>query len=110
MVCLLSAPHMLLCFIDLQIIWRHQIYNSPSHQPAYRDGMTGYLQPFPGMTAGVWQMRPESRGYVRALTPNPDDAPIIQPNYHDASEDQLAIVAGLHGIDGSFRPTLCHRT
>ena len=62
---------------------------------SYSDGMTGYLQPFPGMTAGVWQMRPESRGYVRARTPNPDDEPVIQPNYLDASEDQRAIVAGL---------------
>ena len=31
---------------------------------SYRECMTGCLQPFPGMTAGVWQMRPESRGYV----------------------------------------------
>ena len=47
------------------------------------------------MTVGVWQMRSKSRGYVRARTPNPDDGPVIQPNYLDASEDQLAIVAGL---------------
>tara|TARA_B100000579_G_C22094703_1_gene516164 strand:- start:6 stop:506 length:501 start_codon:yes stop_codon:yes gene_type:complete len=57
--------------------------------------MIGQLQPFPGITAGVWQMRPESRGYVQARTPNTDDAPVIQPNYLDASEDQRAIVAGL---------------
>ena len=62
---------------------------------SYSDGMIGQLQPFPGMTAGVWQMRPESRGYVRARTPNPDDAPAIQPNYLDAPEDQRAIVSGL---------------
>ena len=62
---------------------------------SYSDGVTGKLQPFPGMTAGVWQMRPESRGYVRATSANPDVPPIIQPNYLDASDDQRAVVSGL---------------
>ncbi len=62
---------------------------------SYSDGMLGQLQHFPGMTAGVWQMRPESRGYVRAKTPNPFDPPTIQPNYLDASIDQRVIVTGL---------------
>jgi choline dehydrogenase len=63
---------------------------------SYSEGMIGHLQRFPGMTTGVWQMRPESQGYVRARTPNPDNPPIIQPNYLNALEDQQAIVAGLH--------------
>ena len=49
---------------------------------SYDDGnVTGGLEPLPGMTCGVWQMRPESRGYVRARSPDPDDPPAIQPNY-----------------------------
>ena len=62
---------------------------------SYSDGMIGHLQRLPGMTTGVWQMRPESRGYVRARTPKPEDAPVIQPNYLDAIEDQRAIITGL---------------
>ena len=62
---------------------------------SYTDGMIGQLQTFPGMTAGVWQLRPESRGYVRAASPNPHDAPTIQPNYLSDPIDQDAIVKGL---------------
>ena len=62
---------------------------------SYTEGMIGQLQSFPGMTAGVWQMRPESRGFVRARAPDPDLAPLIQPNYLSAGMDQAAIVRGL---------------
>ncbi|RTL68365.1 MAG: choline dehydrogenase [Hyphomicrobiales bacterium] len=62
---------------------------------SYSTGVVGQLQPFPGMTLGVWQMRPESKGYVRARTANPEDAPAIQPNYLSAVADQRAIVDGL---------------
>ena len=62
---------------------------------SYATGVVGQLQPFPGMTNGVWQMRPESRGFVRARTADPIDAPAIQPNYLSAVADQRAIVAGL---------------
>ena len=41
----------------------------------------GKLQNFPGMTCGVWQSRPQSRGYVKASTKNISDPPKIQPNY-----------------------------
>jgi choline dehydrogenase len=62
---------------------------------SYIVGVVGQLQPFPGMTIGVWQMRPESKGFVRARTADPVDAPAIQPNYLSAVADQRAIVEGL---------------
>jgi choline dehydrogenase len=62
---------------------------------SYSVGVIGQLQPFPGMTIGVWQMRPESKGFVRARTADPEDAPAIQPNYLSAVADQRAIVEGL---------------
>ena len=62
---------------------------------SYSVGVVGQLQPFPGMTNGVWQMRPESKGFVRARTADPKDAPAIQPNYLSAVADQRAIVEGL---------------
>ncbi len=46
---------------DLQIVF------TPA---SYSEGVTGKLQPFPGMTCGVWQMRPHSRGWVRARSPD----------------------------------------
>jgi choline dehydrogenase len=47
------------------------------------------------MTAGFWQMRPESRGHVRARSADPREAPAIQPNYLAAEEDRRAAVAGV---------------
>ena len=58
-------------------------------------GVTGELEREPGMTLGVWQMRPESRGHVRARGPDSATPPAIQPNYLTAREDQAAAVAGL---------------
>src|ERR1700676_4362908 len=76
---------------------------------SYSVGVVGKLQPFPGMTNGVWQMRPESKGFVRARTADPDDAPAIQPNYLSAAADQRAIVEGLRWCrrflaTGALRP------
>jgi choline dehydrogenase len=62
---------------------------------SYTVGVVGKLQPFPGMTIGVWQMRPESKGFVRARSADPEDAPAIQPNYLAADADCRAIVDGL---------------
>ncbi len=71
---------------DLQIVF------TPA---SYSEGVTGTLQPFPGMTCGVWQMRPHSRGSVRARSADPDVAPAIQPNYLAEEADRIAAVDGL---------------
>ena len=57
--------------------------------------MTGRLQDVPGMTVGVWQCRPESRGVVRARAADLRQAPAIQPNYLTATEDRGAAITGL---------------
>lgn len=62
---------------------------------SYSDGVTGKLHDFPGMTAGCWQLRPESKGYVRIRSADPAEAPVIQPNYLQAEEDQRAAIAGI---------------
>jgi choline dehydrogenase len=62
---------------------------------SYTGGVVGQLQRFPGMTNGVWQLRPHSKGFVRARTADPNDAPAIQPNYLTAEADQRAIIDGL---------------
>ncbi len=62
---------------------------------SYSVGVVGKLQKVPGMTIGVWQMRPHSAGHVRAVTNDPFDAPEIQPNYLANEADQQAVVTGL---------------
>jgi choline dehydrogenase len=69
---------------------------------SFKDGQIGALEAEPGLTGGPWQMRPLSRGYVEARTPNPQDAPIINPRYLTEESDRRAIVGGLHFVRQIF--------
>ena len=53
------------------------------------------LDPFPGFTIASVLLHPESRGFVRVRSANPEDAPIIQPNCLHADNDRQAMLAGL---------------
>ena len=72
---------------DLQFVF------SPA---SYSEGVTGKLNPYPGMTCGVWQMRPHSRGSVRTRSADPLLPPAIQPGYLSDPADRQAAVDGLH--------------
>ncbi len=50
---------------------------------------------FPGITIGPCQLRPESRGYLHATTPDMSDKPDIQPNFLASRTDCEVHVAGL---------------
>ena len=69
---------------------------------SFKDGQIGELDDFPGITAGAWQMRPLSRGYVEAKSPNPAEAPAINPRYLSEQTDRRAIVGGLRFIRRLF--------
>src|SRR3546814_331565 len=56
---------------------------------SYSDGVVGQLQRVPGMTLGVWQMRPHSTGHVRALSANVTDAPEIRSEEHTSELQSL---------------------
>ncbi|HEY9280948.1 MAG TPA: GMC family oxidoreductase N-terminal domain-containing protein [Eoetvoesiella sp.] len=62
---------------------------------SYKEGYVGLLDDFPGMTAGVWQHRPESKGYVKIKSSDPFEDPIIQPNYLEHPDDQQALIRGI---------------
>jgi choline dehydrogenase len=62
---------------------------------SFKDGQIGALDDFPGITAGAWQMRPLSRGYVEAKSADPHEAPAINPRYLSEQADRRAIVGGL---------------
>ena len=49
----------------------------------------------PGMTCGVQQLRPLSRGHVRIRSADPFASPLIQPNYLAHEEDVATLVAGV---------------
>ena len=62
---------------------------------SYKEGEQGKLEDEPGMTVASWQQRPESRGFVRARSADPFEAPIIQTNYLKAELDRRVVIAGM---------------
>lgn len=64
---------------------------------SYEGGRSGRapLERQPGMSCGCSQLRPESRGWVAAISPDPKAPPEIQPNYLADSIDQTTLVAGM---------------
>ena len=53
------------------------------------------LDPFPGFTVTMCQLRPESRGYVRIASADHRDPPSIQPNYLAEAKDREVMIAGM---------------
>lgn len=50
------------------------------------------LERFPVIKLGFYQLRPASTGYVRAASPDPFSAPLIQPNYLAEAGDQRVVI------------------
>ncbi|MBB4615009.1 GMC family oxidoreductase [Novosphingobium taihuense] len=58
------------------------------------------LHPFSAFTMSACPLRPESRGHVRALSPDPAVAPEIFVNFLGTEKDRRDVVAGLRMIRG----------
>lgn len=59
------------------------------------DKMGEKFHPFPGFSASSCQLRPESRGEVMAVSPDPAVAPAIRANFLGAEQDRRVHVEGL---------------
>jgi choline dehydrogenase len=73
------------------------------------DKMGTTLHPFPGFTASVSNLRPESRGHVRVRSADPLQAPAIQYNYLSTENDQRAMVEGLKIVRRMMQTTTMRR-
>ncbi|WP_421992769.1 GMC family oxidoreductase [Roseococcus sp.] len=62
---------------------------------SYKEGMVYVLDDYPGMTAGAWQHRPESKGWVRARSADVFEDPEIQPNYLSDENDRRVHIGGM---------------
>jgi choline dehydrogenase len=80
------------------------LFASASYAPGTRD-----LDTRPGMTSGVWQMRPESRGHVLARSPDPRDQPSINPNYLAEDRDRRTLLAGMRLVRAWFNAPALRR-
>jgi choline dehydrogenase len=69
---------------------------------SFKDGQVGRLEEAPGLTAGMWQMRPLSRGYVEAKSPRLQDPPAINPRYLSEETDRRAVIGGLRFLRRFF--------
>ena len=69
---------------------------------SFKDGQIGELDDFPEITAGAWQMRPLSRGYVEAKSGDPREAPAINPRYLSDPTDRRAMIGGLRFVRRLF--------
>ncbi len=61
-------------------------------QPLSLDKFGDPLHPFDAFTVGVAHLRPSSRGSIHARSNDPDDAPIIAPNYLSSEDDRRVAV------------------
>jgi choline dehydrogenase len=57
-------------------------------QPLSTDRLGDPLHPFPAITVSVCNLRPESRGSVHSMTPDPSAQPEIRLNYLSAQADR----------------------
>lgn len=62
---------------------------------SYPDGVQSGLDKFPGATVACWQQRPQSAGYVQAVSSDPFETPEIQANYLAEPEDCRVLLAAL---------------
>jgi choline dehydrogenase len=67
-----------------------------SIQPFSADRPQDGLHPWSGFSTIVYQLRPESRGYITIKSANPADPPAVHPNYLSTETDQRTIVDGLN--------------
>ena len=65
---------------------------------SYAEGKVYVLDDYPGCTAGAWQHRPESTGWVRAKSTDVFEDPEIQPNYLSDENDRRVHLGGIRLI------------
>jgi choline dehydrogenase len=65
---------------------------------SYAEGKVYILDDYPGVTAGAWQHRPESTGWVRARSTDVFEDPEINPNYLSDPMDVRVHLGGMRMI------------
>jgi choline dehydrogenase len=71
---------------DIQYFFMHASYANAADRRLDRE---------PGMTIGVTQLRPASRGTIHVQMPDPFTPPAIRPNFLASSLDQETLVEGM---------------
>ncbi|MVO15237.1 GMC family oxidoreductase [Parasedimentitalea huanghaiensis] len=67
-------------------------------QPLTLEAFGKPLHDFPGLTASICNLRPESRGTVQITSANAQDAPRIAPNYLSTEGDKQVAVSAIRQV------------
>ncbi|TLP69040.1 FAD-binding protein [Parasedimentitalea maritima] len=67
-------------------------------QPLTLEAFGKPLHDFPGLTASICNLRPESRGTVQIMSANAQDAPRIAPNYLSTEGDRQVAVSAIRQV------------
>jgi choline dehydrogenase-like flavoprotein len=62
---------------------------------SYGEGSSRRLDTSPGMTVGVYPLRPESKGSIHIRSRDPLTPPAIRPRFLEAEADRTRLVAGM---------------
>lgn len=62
---------------------------------SYANAAERILDNQPGMTIGVTQLRPQSKGSIHIRSADPMDAPLIRPNFLDSPIDQACMIESM---------------
>ena len=85
---------------DVQYFFMHASYANAAERKLDRE---------PGMTIGVTQLRPESRGTIHVTSPDPLAAPVIRPNFLATQTDRDCMVDGMRiARDIVAQPAMSH--
>ncbi len=85
----------------VHVFWKsHEALDAPDLQcvftpGSYAAGKVYVLDEYPGVSAGAWQHRPESVGWVRAVSADVFQDPEIQPNYLSHPDDRRVHLGGI---------------
>ncbi len=74
---------------DAQLLFMHASYENAAQRVLDRE---------PGMTVGIIQQRPRSRGSIHAASRDPRTAPAIRPGFLTADEDRRCVVAAMRVV------------
>lgn len=62
---------------------------------SYANAAERILDKHPGLTIGVSQLRPKSKGSIHIQSANPDTMPAIRPNFLTEEEDRESLIEGM---------------
>jgi len=90
-----QAPALVFAFLSGEGMSSRSDFQVTFTPASAKEGLIGVLDEFPGLTCGVFQQRPSSRGHVLARSLRAADPPEVQPNYLGTDADRQAIVTGV---------------